>query len=77
MIRHHSVITVVRSKQQSDAKNLPFWEAMAPGLPLVLLCVCYYVWSVVSPNNVLVAQPRVFMFSLGIVSSNIAVSVSM
>jgi len=48
---------------------------MAPGLPLTLLCILYYVWSVISPNNMLVAQPRVFMFSLGIVFSNIAVSV--
>ena len=47
---------------------------MAPGVPLALLSICYYLWSVISPSDILITQPRVFLFSMGIVFSNIAVS---
>ena len=63
-------------QEQQNGRNLSFWEAMAPGVPLALLSVCYYVWSVISPNDVIIAQPRVFLFSMGIVFSNIAVSLT-
>ena len=64
------------NKQEQNVRNLSFWEAMAPGVPLALLAICYYTWSIISPNDVMIAQPRVFLFSMGIVFSNIAVSVT-
>lgn len=64
------------NRQEYNGRNLSFWEAMAPGVPLVLLGACYYLWSVISPNDIIIAQPRVFLFSMGIVFSNIAVSLT-
>ena len=61
-------------QEQQNGRNLSFWEAMAPGVPLALLSVCYYLWSVISPSDIIIAQPRMFLFSMGIVFSNIAVS---
>ena len=59
----------------SSRKNKLGWmEAMAPGIPFFTMTVLYYIWCVCSPNDIANVHVRIFFLSIGIVFSNITVS---
>lgn len=56
---------------------LSFTEAMEPWVPFVIMSVLYTVWVYLSPSKILEREPRILLFSMGVIFSNIAVSTCM
>ena len=60
--------------QQRTQQLLSFTEAMEPWVPFVIMAVLYTVWVYLSPSKILEREPRILLFSMGVIFSNIAVS---
>jgi hypothetical protein len=60
--------------QQRTQQLLSFTEAMEPWVPFVIMAVLYTVWVYLSPSKILEREPRILIFSMGVIFSNITVS---
>ena len=60
--------------QQRTQQLLSFTEAMEPWVPFVIMAALYTVWVYLSPSKILEREPRILLFSMGVIFSNIAVS---
>ena len=47
---------------------------MEPWVPFVIMAALYTVWVYLSPSKILEREPRILLFSMGVIFSNIAVS---
>ena len=75
------IITIVdhfspSSDEQVSAseRKLGFFEAISPWCPFVMFSVLYIMWVEFSPSDILEKEPRILIFSMGVLFSNIAVS---
>ncbi|KAB7496605.1 Ethanolaminephosphotransferase 1 [Armadillidium nasatum] len=66
-----SFYNIYRSYKDETGKMLGFKEAFRPLFTLVLFFILSYVWTVESPNGILEAQPRLYMYLIGTVFANI------
>ena len=64
------------TQQRSPQQLLSFTEAMEPWVPFVIMAVLYTIWVYLSPSKILEREPRILLFSMGVIFSNIAVSSS-
>lgn len=62
------------ASQLRTQQLLSFTEAMEPWVPFVIMSVLYTVWVYLSPSKILEREPRILLFSMGVIFSNIAVS---
>ena len=60
--------------QQRTQQLLSFTEAMEPWVPFVIMAVLYTAWVYLSPSKILEREPRILLFSMGVIFSNITVS---
>lgn len=57
------------------AKQPNLWESIRPLISLVILFLISTLWAIFSPNKILETDPRTFYFLVGVLFSNIAVSI--
>jgi len=58
-------------KMQTGKMRSPY-EALLPGFPIFILFSAAIAWAVLSPMNVLDADPKIFYWAMGTIFSNIA-----
>ena len=55
-------------------KRFNLLEVLSPWLPFMVFAVLYVIWAKLSQTDIVEREPRIFLFSMGILFSNIAVS---
>lgn len=64
-----------RSYKNKTGKMLSFYEAILPLWSIAILFSTAIIWARFSPTEVLDIDPRAFMWTMGVVFSNITVTV--
>lgn len=62
------------SSSSAGGRHLGFIDAVSPWCPFVLLTTLYLLWEHLSPTDIVEREPRIFLFSMGVLFSNITVS---
>ena len=58
-------------------RRLSLLQCLTPLIPMLVFVVLYMLWGTFSPTDIMEREPRLFLFSAGVVFSNIAVSVGL
>lgn len=60
----------------ASSKHFSLSHVLLPWLPFVMLILLYSVWVKFSPTDIMEREPRLLLFSMGVLFSNITVSVT-
>lgn len=62
-----------RSYKNKTGKMRPFWEMIRPMMPFTALFIMTTTWVLLSHNDIVVMETRIFFVLIGTVFSNISV----